>query len=141
MDLSKNRVAIINGVNLSKIGTREINIYGETHFVDYLKMLREKYHNEIAYFQSDKIDEIVEALFKYADYDGIILNPGAYTHTAIVLADTIKAIEAPVIEVHISNLFGREQYRRKSSIASACCGFISGFGLKGYEMALLSFKL
>lgn len=137
---SNKRIVIINGVNMSLIGTREIDIYGQVDFNSYLKNLQKKYPCEIHYLQSDKIDDIVEALYKYAHYDGIILNPGAYTHTSIILADAIKSIQTPVVEVHISNLFEREQYRKKSFIASACCGSISGFGLKGYELALLSFK-
>jgi len=94
---------------------------------------------ELTYFQSDKIEELVDALRKGQNCDGIILNPGAYTHTAIVLADTIRSISTPVIEVHISNLFGRELYRRRSVIAPHCAGFISGFGLQGYALAIHHF--
>ena len=134
------RIAIINGVNLGCLGSREVNIYGSLNFEDYLETLREQFPSEeIAFFQSDSIAELVTALHRYAEYDGILLNPGAYTHTAIVLADTIRAIHAPVIEVHISNLFGRELYRRRSLISAHCTGFISGFGLQGYELAIRHF--
>jgi 3-dehydroquinate dehydratase-2 len=134
------RVAIINGVNLGLLGTREVNIYGAQSFEEYFKELERMFPDvELTYFQSDKIEELVDALRKGQNCDGIILNPGAYTHTAIVLADTIRSISTPVIEVHISNLFGRELYRRRSVIAPHCAGFISGFGLQGYALAIHHF--
>ncbi|MBR4536346.1 MAG: 3-dehydroquinate dehydratase [Bacteroidales bacterium] len=134
------RVAIINGVNLGQLGTREVNIYGAQSFEEYFKELEQMFPNvELSYFQSDKIEELVDALRKGQSCDGIILNPGAFTHTAIVLADTIRSISTPVIEVHISNLFGRELYRRRSVIAAHCAGFISGFGLQGYALAIHHF--
>jgi 3-dehydroquinate dehydratase-2 len=131
---------IVNGVNLSLLGSRETDIYGCTRFEDYLASLRSKYLEvHIDYLQTDKVDEIAAAITGAKGVDGIILNPGAYTHTSIVIADAIKAVPVRVVEVHISNLFGREQFRRHSFIAPACAGSISGFGLKGYELALLSF--
>lgn len=134
------RIAIINGVNLGCLGTREVNIYGSQTFEEYFEQLKRMFPDvELSYFQSDKIEELVDALRKGQNCDGIILNPGAYTHTAIVLADTIKSISTPVIEVHISNLFGRELYRRRSVIAAHCAGFISGFGLQGYALAVHHF--
>lgn len=134
------RVAIINGVNLGQLGTREVNIYGAQTFEEYFKELERMFPEvELTYFQSDKIEELVDALRKGQSCDGIILNPGAFTHTAIVLADTIRSISTPVIEVHISNLFGRELYRRRSVIAAHCAGFISGFGLQGYALAIHHF--
>ena len=134
------RIAIINGANLGRLGSREVDIYGLLSFEEYLVQLREQFPSvELEYFQSDKVDELVAALQRYAEYDGIILNPGAYTHTAIVLADTIRAISTPVIEVHISNLFGRELYRKRSVISSHCAGFICGFGLQGYALAIHHF--
>ena len=134
------RIAIINGVNLGLLGTREVNIYGAQSFEEYFKELKRMFPDvELTYFQSDKIEELVDALRKGQNCDGIILNPGAYTHTAIVLADTIRSISTPVIEVHISNLFGRELYRRRSVIAPHCAGFISGFGLQGYALAIHHF--
>lgn len=134
------RIAIINGVNLGLLGTREVNIYGAQSFEEYFKELERMFPDvELTYFQSDKIEELVDALRKGQNCDGIILNPGAYTHTAIVLADTIRSISTPVIEVHITNLFGRELYRRRSVIAPHCAGFISGFGLQGYALAIHHF--
>lgn len=134
------RIAIINGVNLGQLGTREVNIYGAQTFEEYFKELERMFPEvELTCFQSDKIEELVDALRKGQSCDGIILNPGAFTHTAIVLADTIRSISTPVIEVHISNLFGRELYRRRSVIAAHCAGFISGFGLQGYALAIHHF--
>ena len=134
------RIAIINGVNLSQLGTREVNIYGSQTFEEYFEHLRQMFPDvELTYFQSDKIEELVDALRKGQTCDGIIMNPGAYTHTAIVLADTVRSISTPVVEVHITNLFGRELYRRRSVISAHCAGFISGFGLQGYELAIRHF--
>lgn len=134
------KILIINGVNLSLLGSRETDIYGCTRFEDYLASLRSKYPEvSLDYLQTDKAGEIASAITGAKDVDGIILNPGAFTHTSIVIADAIKAVPVRVVEVHISNLFGREQFRRHSFIATACAGSISGFGLKGYELALLSF--
>ncbi len=134
------RIAIINGVNLGCLGTREINIYGSKTFGEYFERLQGLFPEiELTYFQSDKIEELVNALRRGNSCDGIILNPGAYTHTAIVLADAVRSIDTPVIEVHISNLFGRELYRRRSVISAHCAGFISGFGLQGYELAIRHF--
>lgn len=131
---------IINGVNLSLLGSRETDIYGCIQFEDYLNSLRTKYPKvRLDYLQTDKVEEIASAITGATDVDGIILNPGAYTHTSIVIADAIKAVPVRVVEVHISNLFGRELFRRHSFIAPACAGSISGFGLKGYELAILSF--
>ena len=134
------RIKIINGVNLSQLGTREVNIYGSQTFEEYFEQLKRLFPDvELSYFQSDKIEELVDALRKGQNCDGIVLNPGAYTHTAIVLADAVRSICTPVVEVHISNLFGRELYRRRSVIAAHCVGFISGFGLQGYELAIRHF--
>lgn len=134
---AKKRILIINGVNLQELGTREVNIYGTLSFDEYFKTLQQRHPEvELHYFQSNQVGELAEAITQHKDFDGIILNPGAYTHTTLVLADAIKAVAVPVIEVHISNLFGREQYRRHSFITSACKGQICGFGLNGYEMAL-----
>ena len=134
---AKKRILIINGVNLQELGTREVNIYGTLSFDEYFKTLQQRHPEvELHYFQSNQVGELAETITQHKDFDGIILNPGAYTHTTLVLADALKASAVPVIEVHISNLFGREQYRRHSFIAGACKGQICGFGLNGYEMAL-----
>ena len=136
----KIRLLIVNGVNLSCLGTREVNIYGSVSFEEYLERLRTHYPQlNISFFQSDDIGALANAITSARNLHGIILNAGAYTHTSMVLADAVRTAQCPVVEVHISNLFGREQYRRKSFLSSACAGFISGFGLDGYELAVLSF--
>ena|SRR5574344_266717 len=135
------QIIIINGANLNLLGVREKDIYGSKSWDEYFKTLKEKYPKiELSYFQSNIEGEIVNCLQeKGFSYDGIILNAGGYTHTSVVIADCIKAISTPVVEVHISNILNREAFRSTSLIASACQGSIMGFGLKGYELALLSF--
>ena len=133
------RLLIVNGVNLGCLWTREVNIYGSLSFEEYMAALRERYPQvELGYFQSDNVGDLAEAITTARNLHGIILNAGAYTHTSVVLADAVKAAKCPVIEVHISNLFGREQYRRNSVLSAACAGFVSGFGLDGYELAVES---
>ena len=132
------QIAIINGPNLNLLGKREPAIYGNQSFDDYLKLLQQKFP-QIAfyYFQSniegELIDEIQNAGFTY---DGIVINPGGYTHTSVALGDAIAAITTPVIEVHISNIFGREDFRKLSHVSGKSVGVISGLGLKGYELAV-----
>ena len=136
------RLLIVNGVNLSCLGTREVNIYGSTSFEDYLTGLRTRYPQvKLDYFQSDEVGELARAITSAQGLHGIVLNGGAYTHTSVVLADAVRAAKCPVVEVHISNLFGREQYRRNSMLSSVCTGFISGFGLCGYDLAIESFLM
>jgi 3-dehydroquinate dehydratase-2 len=136
------RLLIVNGVNLSCLGSREVNIYGSVSFEEHLSGLRERYPLvEITFFQSDKEGEVAEAVTSARNLHGIILNAGAYTHTSVVLADAVRAAKCPVVEVHISNLFGREQYRRNSMLSSACAGFISGFGLQSYDLAVDAFLM
>lgn len=131
------KIKILNGVNLGALGTREVNVYGHISFDAYLSDLKSRYPSvELEYLQSDDLSELVEAILHSEDADGIILNPGAYTHTSVVLADAVRSVRTPVVEVHISNLFAREQYRRKSYLSACCAGFLSGFGLKGYDLAL-----
>ena len=133
------KLLIINGVNLGLLGTREVNVYGHVTFKEYLSTLRQQFPSvQLDFVQSDSLDELVSCI-RSTGYDGIILNPGAYTHTSIVLADAVKSVSTPVVEVHISNLFGREQYRRHSRLSGCCRGFISGFGLQGYALAIQSF--
>ena len=132
------RIQIINGPNINLLGKREPSIYGSVTFEDYLAELRKAYKDiEINYFQSniegERIDCIQQAGF---EADGIILNAGAYTHTSIALQDAIRAVTAPVIEVHISNVHSREDFRHVSMIACACKGVICGFGLNSYRLAL-----
>jgi len=134
------KIAIINGINLSELGTREVDVYGHIHFRDFLNTLKQRFPNvEFVYFQSNKVDELVDFMLQHKHCNGMILNPGAFTHTSMILADTIAAIPAKVVEVHISNLYGRENFRKNSLIASKCCGSICGFGLFGYELALYFF--
>lgn len=136
------RLLIVNGVNLSCLGTREVNIYGSLSFDEYLTELRERYPQaEISYFQSDDEGNLAEAITSARNLQGIVLNAGAYTHTSVILADAVRAAKCPVVEVHISNLFGREQYRRNSVLSSACAGFISGFGLRSYDLAVEAFLM
>ena len=136
------RLLIVNGVNLSLLGTREVNVYGCVSFEEHLADMRERYPQvAFDYFQSDRVGELAEAITSARNLHGIILNAGAYTHTSVVLADAVRAAKCPVVEVHISNLFGREQYRRNSVLSSACAGFISGFGLQSYNLAVEAFLM
>jgi 3-dehydroquinate dehydratase-2 len=131
------KIVIINGINLAELGTREVDVYGHTAFRTYLDTLKLRYPDvDLNYFQSNKVEELADFILQHKECDGIILNPGAFTHTSIILADTIAAIPTKVIEVHITNLYGRENFRKNSLIASKCSGSICGFGLAGYELAL-----
>ena len=132
------KIAIINGPNLNLLGKREVNIYGGESFDKYLNTLHDKYANiEISYFQSNVEGELINEIQRVGfSYDGIILNPGGYTHTSVAIGDAIAAITSPVIEVHISNIFGREDFRKLSYVSAKAKGVISGLGLKGYELAL-----
>jgi 3-dehydroquinate dehydratase-2 len=132
------KIAIINGPNLNLLGKREVDIYGTASFDNYLKTLQAKYANqEISYFQSNVEGELINEIQRVGfSYDGIIINPGGYTHTSVAIGDAIAAITTPVIEVHISNIFGREDFRKLSHISAKAKGVISGLGLKGYELAL-----
>ncbi len=132
------KIAIINGPNLNLLGKREVDIYGGKSFDDYLKTLRNKYANiEISYFQSNVEGELINEIQRLGfSYDGIILNPGGYTHTSVALGDAIAAITTPLIEVHISNIFDREDFRKLSYVSAKAKGVISGLGLKGYELAI-----
>lgn len=131
-------ILIINGANLNLLGSREPEIYGEVTMENYLKKLREKYNqHQIQYFQSNVEGEIINRIQKN-DYDAIIINPGAYTHYAYAIFDALKNTSIPKIEVHISNIYQREEFRQKSVTAPACDSIISGFGLKGYLLAIES---
>ena len=132
------KIAIINGPNLNLLGKREVDIYGGESFDKYLNTLHDKYANiEISYFQSNVEGELINEIQRVGfSSDGIILNPGGYTHTSVAIGDAIAAITSPVIEVHISNIFGREDFRKLSYISAKAKGVISGLGLKGYELAL-----
>lgn len=132
------KITIINGPNLNLLGVREKSIYGDTPFEAYFEELKKDHQDiEIEYFQSNCEGNIIDEIQRVGfDCDGIILNAGAYTHYSIAIADAIRAIKAPVIEVHISNVHAREDYRKASVIAPACRGVIAGFGLKSYSLAL-----
>ena len=135
------KISIINGPNLNLIGTRETDIYGTESFEHYFNKLRKKYETiDFDYFQSNVEGELIDELQNAAQrMDGIILNAGAYTHTSLAIGDAIAAIKVPVVEVHISNIEAREEFRKYSHISSKCAGTISGFGLKGYMLAVESF--
>lgn len=137
------KIAIINGPNLNLLGQRETGVYGDKAFDVYLAELKQRFPAlQISYYQSNIEGELINKLHELGfSYDGIILNAGAYTHTSIAIADAIAGINAPVVEVHISNIFAREDFRHVSYIGRQCAGSISGFGLKGYELALKSFKI
>lgn len=135
------KVLVLNGPNLNLLGKREPSIYGNQDFDAYFKVLKSKYLNiELEYFQSNIEGEIINKLQDVGfSYDGIILNAGAYTHTSIGIGDCIKAINTPVVEVHISNTFSRESFRHQSYISGNAKGVILGFGLKSYDLAIESF--
>lgn len=136
------KILIVNGPNLNLLGTREPEIYGSTTFVDYFQRLKERFPKiELDYYQSNVEGEIINKLHEVGfDYDGIVLNGGAYTHTSVAIADAIAAIETSVVEVHISNIYNREDFRRKSLTAANCVGVITGLGLDGYQLAIEYFK-
>lgn len=135
------QILIINGPNLNLLGKREPGVYGNQSFDEYFEELKTKYENVgLLYFQSNTegyiIDKIHETGF---NFDGIIINAGAFTHTSIAIADAIRSVTTPVIEVHISNVFRRESYRHHSYLSEACKGCIVGFGLDSYRLAIEAF--
>ncbi len=135
------KIIIINGPNLNLLGKREPNVYGTDSFEDYFESLQHKYSTiDFFYFQSNIEGEIIDKLHEVGfNYDGIILNAAAYTHTSVGIGDAVKGIETPVVEVHISNVHAREEFRHQSFIAANAKGVIIGFGLKSYELAVQSF--
>lgn len=135
------KIIIINGPNLNLLGKREPEIYGTQTFEDYFTKLKNEFPQiELDYYQSNVEGELINKLHEIGfSYDGIILNAGGYTHTSVALADAVASIKTKVIEVHISNIFAREEFRRTSLLSKNCVGIISGLGLKGYEMALRFF--
>lgn len=132
------RIQIINGPNINLLGKREPSIYGAVSFEDYLVTLRALYPDvQIDYYQSNIEGEMINKIHEIGfSYDGLVLNAGAYTHTSIALQDAIRAVTTPVIEVHISNVHTREEFRHKSMISCACMGVIGGFGLDSYRLAM-----
>lgn len=135
-------VLILNGPNLNLLGRREPTIYGNTSFEEYLEFLVQTFASNcnITYFQSNNEGELIDKIHEVGfSYDGIVLNAGAYTHTSIALHDAIAGVETPVIEVHISNIHAREEFRKTSMIAPACKGSIAGLGLESYKLAIQYF--
>ena len=134
------RIQIINGPNLNLLGVREPEIYGAKGFEEYLHVLRDKYPDiSIEYFQSNVEGELINKIHEVGfDADGIVLNAGAYTHYSLALMDAIKSVTSPVVEVHISNVHKREEFRRHSVISPVCTGVICGFGLDSYRLAIES---
>lgn len=132
------KIQIVNGPNLNLLGKREPSVYGNKGFDDFLPELKQRFPNcDIQYYQSNVEGEIINKLHEVGfSFDGIVLNAGAYTHTSIAIHDAIAAIKTPVVEVHISNVYAREEYRHVSLITSKCIGLITGFGLDGYAMAI-----
>lgn len=128
---------IINGPNLNLLGKREPDIYGNDTFEEYLRRIKNDYEDiNIDYFQSNIEGEIINELQASEKYTGIIINGGGYSHTSVAIRDAISSIDCPTVEVHISNIYSREEFRNKSLLSAVCCGCIIGFGLKSYELAI-----
>ncbi len=132
------KLIVINGPNLNLLGTRETDIYGKQSFESYFESLKKKFpEHELSYYQSNVEGELINKIQEAGKtMEGIVLNAGGYTHTSVAIADAVAAIQIPTLEVHISNIFAREDFRHVSYLGRYCKGSISGFGLKGYEMAI-----
>jgi len=137
------KIQIINGPNLNLLGKREKEIYGDVDFDEFLKLLKEHFEDiDLEYYQSNVEGEIINKIQEVGfDFDGIILNAGGYTHTSVAIADAIAAVISPVVEVHISNVFAREEFRHTTIIGPVCKGSISGFGLDSYRLAIESLRV
>jgi len=134
------KILIVNGPNLNLLGTREPQIYGNQSFEDYFNVLKIESNVDLTYFQSNVEGELIDCL-QESDHDGIILNAGGYTHTSVALRDCVASINVPVVEVHISNITKREEFRHTSLISPVAVGCVFGFGLKSYELALHFFEI
>src|SRR5690606_17583662 len=136
--LSPMKIQIVNGPNLNLLGKRETSIYGDQSFEDFFGDLKKRFTDaDLYYYQSNVEGEIVNKIHETGfDFGGIILNAGAYTHTSVAIHDAIAGINTPVVEVHISNVYAREEFRHKSLITSKCIGLLTGFGLEGYALAI-----
>lgn len=134
------KIQIINGPNLNLLGVREPGVYGSMGFEEYFKQLKEKYPAiELSYFQSNVEGELINKLHETGfSFDGILLNAGGYTHTSVAIADAIASISTPVVEVHVSNIYAREEFRHVSLTGKNCKGVLTGFGLDGYRLAIES---
>jgi len=137
------KILIINGPNLNLLGVREKSVYGSASFEDYLEILKSTYpDDEIIYFQSNVEGEIINKIHEVGfSIDGIIINAGGYTHTSVAIRDAVSAIKTPVVEVHISNILNREEFRHQSMLSPVCKGSIFGFGLNSYRLGIESFKI
>ncbi len=136
------KLIIINGPNLNLLGQREPEIYGKMSFEKYLESLKNDFNKiQISYFHSNSEGEIIDCIHKayFEKFDGIILNAGAYSHYSYAIRDAVSSVNIPVVEVHLSNVFSREEFRQKSVLSEVCTGVILGFGLKSYELAIRSF--
>lgn len=136
------KIIIINGPNLNLLGQREPTVYGNTSFEDYFKKLKSAFPEfELSYYQSNVEGELINKLHEVGfSHDGILLNAGGYTHTSVAIADAIAAIKTPVAEIHISNIFAREEFRHHSLLSKNCLGIITGFGLESYRLGLEFFR-
>jgi 3-dehydroquinate dehydratase II len=136
------KIQIINGPNLNLLGKREPSIYGNQSFEEFFETLKSRFPSmELHYYQSNVEGEIINKLHEVGfSFDGIIINAGAYTHTSVAIHDALGAIKTPAVEVHISNVYGREEFRHKSLITAKCIGMMTGFGMEGYALALEFFK-
>jgi 3-dehydroquinate dehydratase-2 len=136
------KIQLINGPNLNLLGKRETSVYGNQSFEEFFEALKKRFSSmELHYYQSNVEGEIINKLHSVGfSFDGIVLNAGAYTHTSVAIHDAIGAIKTPVVEVHISNVYAREEFRHKSLITSKCAGMMTGFGMEGYALALEYFK-
>jgi 3-dehydroquinate dehydratase-2 len=136
------KIQIINGPNLNLLGKRETSIYGDQSFDQFFETLKTRFSSlHLRYYQSNVEGEIINMIHEVGfSFDGIIINAGAYTHTSVAIHDAIGAIKTPVVEVHISNVYAREEFRHKSLITSKCVGMMTGFGMEGYALALEYFK-
>jgi 3-dehydroquinate dehydratase-2 len=136
------KIQIINGPNLNLLGKRETSIYGDESFDQFFETLKKRFPSiDLSYYQSNVEGEIINMIHEVGfSFDGIIINAGAYTHTSVAIHDAIGAVKTPVVEVHISNVYAREEFRHKSLITSKCVGMMTGFGMEGYALALEYFK-
>lgn len=132
------KIQIVNGPNLNLLGVREPDVYGNSSFPDYFERLEKKFPDiELHYFQSNVEGELIDKIHETGfDYEGIVLNAGGYTHTSVAIRDAVKSVTTPVIEVHISNVRAREEFRRHSMLSPVCAGVIAGFGLQSYDLAI-----
>lgn len=135
------KIQIINGPNLNLLGKREPEVYGSTSFEEYFEELKKQFPQiDLHYFQSNVEGELINKIHEVGfDFDAILLNAGGYTHTSVAISDAIAGVTTPVLEVHISNIYKREEFRHKSIISQACVGMISGLSLKGYELGIRYF--